>query len=190
MVRNIAVKGMFAALTLSGALLAAPAAFAQDEQPDNDLPICTEAQKESIQSQVAGLLGISVEELEAAREAHTPIQELVEAAGLDPEDFREQVKAIKEAEGCRRPGRAAGALLRNEEALTAVAELFGMTAEDLNAEIMSGRNVREIAQEQGISMEELREVLSQFRPADGEGRGPRGEHPGARPGGPGEAPEA
>ena len=50
-----------------------------------------------VQQTLAGILGISVEELEAAREDGTKLPELIEELGLDAEEVKAEMQAAREA---------------------------------------------------------------------------------------------
>jgi predicted lipoprotein len=114
---------------------------------------------------IANLLGISVEELEAAKEARTPLNELAESAGLDAEAFKTAMDAIRDdildlavADGVlseeeatqirernERDGAVAGwtETYENEYAM-AVANLLGISVEELDAAKEAGTRLRAI----------------------------------------------
>ncbi|MBN2556931.1 MAG: hypothetical protein JXA97_13415, partial [Anaerolineales bacterium] len=86
----------------------------------------------------AELLGMTVEELQAALESGLTIRQLAEEAGITLEDVRPRLAN------------------RLEQA----AELLGMTVEELQAALESGLTIRHLAEEAGITLEDVRPRLA------------------------------
>ncbi len=141
-----------------------------------------------VEAAVADILGMSVEDLQAAKEAGTRLPELLEAAGLTPEEFRaaldeatpgivaqaledgaitqEQADFILE-NGLRRPRgsrgpRLATALRPYVEA--AVADILGMSVEELQAAKEAGTRLPELLEAAGLTPEEFKAALEEATP--------------------------
>lgn len=173
---------------------------------------------------VAELLGVSVEELEQAKEDRT-IGDLVEASGLTMEEFKEATQAIKadalqaavdeglitaeQAEnlqnregkrGRRGGGNGVGNLIDREEAMQTVADILGISIEELEEARAEGTRLPELIEELGLDEEAVKAELQAAKEAavqqavedgtitqeqadrflNGEGRGGRGEGRGER----------
>lgn len=110
-------------------------------------------------ARIAGLLGMSVEELRAALDEGRTLLDLARERGIDPAELR---------------GRLGHRL--SDEKLAPLAERLGLTVEELRAELEGGKTLAEIAQERGVSLEELRDLLPhRGGPGRWHGRGP-GRH--------------
>lgn len=171
---------------------------AEGQVPENGLGLSEEARTflmDSVKAVTAETLGVSVEELEAAdREGRA---ELLEAAGLTPEDIQAAVEAawpsiVAEAEdnglitaeqatillengpriggprgrrggpGGGRGGNGFGAgFLPPETRQEIVATSLGITVEALEAYHADGLDIREIAEELGLEMSDVREAVQE-----------------------------
>ena len=180
----------FAVAALAG-LLVAGVAFAQDDTP----PFGDRGPKERnselhsyMTEAVAEALGITVEELEASKEAGENIRDLAEAQGLSDEELstlmqearaaaldaalgdgvitQEEYDAI-EARGFGRGGKhgSEGNSELRSYMSEAIAEALGMTVEELEASKEAGENFRDIVEAQGLSDEELSTLMQEARSA-------------------------
>lgn len=144
---------VIAALALS--VSASAVVSAQDDTVD---PVCTDP--EARLALIAEALDMTVEELEAAREEGITIRDLVEEQGIDLREILPD---------CPRPDREA---LRAER-LTALAEAFGITVEELQDQLDAGVTIAQLAEQYGVELEDLR--------PDGAGRPPFGQGEGQPP---------
>ena len=127
--------------------------------------------REYIHAAVAAELGMSVEELEAAIEAGQKPHEIAEEQGIDEEAFRAMMEtAFQNALGT---ALADGAITQEEyDAIQErgfrgpggrghgkgkIAELLGLTQEELQARLDAGESIEEIAEELGVELPERRE---------------------------------
>lgn len=136
-----------------------------------------------VQAAIAGILGMSVEEFQDAREEGERLEALIEAAGLTPEEFRaemeaalpeiveqaladgviddEQAAAILE-NGLPGPRRGFGPF--NPYLLEATAEFLDMSVEDLQAALDSGTSISELLEEAGKTHLDLRMAIDAATP--------------------------
>ncbi len=175
------IGGMFIVLLALAALIGSSLTFAQDETPtEPDTPTVEEptveepsftpngigprgnfghrgAQlftSEERDAALADALGITVEELTAAREtAHANlIQQAVDAGEIT----QEQADAILSGEGLR----SVMQNIFNKEAIeTAVADALGMTTAELEAARAEGKRLNEIAAEQGVELSDVQAAV-------------------------------
>lgn len=140
-----------------------------------------------VEEATAGILGITVEELQAAHEDGTRLAELIEAAGLKPETFKQAMEAalpdvvaqaledgaitVDQANfilenGLRRPGRQPrrGFGPLNPFVIEASAEILGMDVEDLQAALQDGMPIEDILDEAGFTVLEYRMALDEATP--------------------------
>jgi len=147
------------------------------------------------QASVAEILGLTVEELQAARDAGQRLDQIVETQGLTMEEFQAAMQAAKIAQinqavadgeltqeqadamieriengdGPGRGGRGNGPKHRGPQAGgergergergAVVAEVLGMTAEELQAAREAGQKLNEIVEAQGLTMEEFQAAM-------------------------------
>ncbi len=139
---------------------------------------------EAVVEAIANALGITVEEVEAAKEEGTQLSELAESLGVDIADVEAAIQEVKEeavnqaledgtiteeqaerilsGEG-RRGGKGGrgngGGLLReiiDQDAMnTAVADALGITVEELDAAKEEGTRLSELAEELGVDIAEV-----------------------------------
>ncbi len=156
------------------------------ERPERPSDEEREAVKAFISDQVkpavAELLGVTVEEVEAAKEDRT-ISELVEAAGLTDEEFRESMQAIKAealdaavAEGLltaeqaealanrqgkrgNRSGNSLRGIIDQEAAMATTADILGISVEELEQAREDGVRLPELVEELGLDIEEVKAEL-------------------------------
>lgn len=133
---------------------------------------------EAMQEAIADALGISVEELEAAREDHIRLPELAESLGVDMADVEAaiqaaQIEAINQAvaNGDLTQEQADDILanmeLRSvmrdifgrEEAAAAVAAALGISVEELETAHEDGTRLPELAEELGVDLTDVREAV-------------------------------
>lgn len=145
-----------------------------------------EAMKSEHQSLQAQILGITVEELQAKIESGLHIPEIAAELGISMEDVRAKMREQAEQKMRERLGQLVddGKITeeqaqkrlenikrkaenidktdpekmraRNDERLQKGAELLGITPEELKARLEKGKTMREIAEEQGIDLSELK----------------------------------
>ncbi|MCI0393307.1 MAG: hypothetical protein L0332_33590 [Chloroflexi bacterium] len=140
---------------------------------------------EAMKATLAGALGLTVEELEAARAEGQGLVEIAEAQGVERAEVQAtmeaaRAEAIQEAAGeglisdeqaeCllglewpQRRDHFGGGLLREiidpEAMQAALAEALGLTVEELEAARAEGKTVADIAEEQGVEPAEVREAM-------------------------------
>ena len=135
----------------------------------------------------ADILGLTVEEFEAARQAGTRMPELIEAAGLSVEEFQAAMEAAlpeilenavnDEAinqdqadfilenglrHGRRRNRLGSGPL--NPYVKTAVAETLGLSVEELDAAQEGGLRLPDLLEEAGLTEEEFKTAMQEAWP--------------------------
>lgn len=139
--------------------------------------------QDEMKAVVADALGITVEELDAAKEAGTRLSELAEAQGVEVETVKAAVQAYRETavadaieagiiteeqgeqllnhEGKRRGKRAGrfGGLVDRADVQTAVADALGISVEDLQAAKEAGTSIEDLAAENGVEMETIQEAV-------------------------------
>ena len=144
--------------------------------------------REAVQAVVADTLGISVEELQAAKEDGVGLQQLAEAQGVALEDIRAAVEAYKveavqdaldnelitadQAEWLlnhdgrlnrRQIRRGAMNLMRiiidPEVMKETAADALGITVEQLEAARQDGTTMAQLAEEQGVEIETVQEAM-------------------------------
>jgi coenzyme F420-reducing hydrogenase delta subunit len=133
---------------------------------------------------VAGALGITVDELDAAREAGTPMPELIDELGLDQETVRQEIQSAveaaveqavtdgtlteEEAEAFLNPpappqrgqGEGPGELLDGIVDLDEiVAGVLGITVDELDAAREAGTPMPELIDELGLDQETVRQEI-------------------------------
>ena len=72
------------------------------------------------------------------------------------------------------PGGPGGRQPLSSEAIDAVAQALGMTSEDVNAALQSGKTFEGLAQEAGVDVQVVRDAIKAFMPVADGGRGMRG----------------
>ena len=130
----------------------------------------------------AEILGLTVAELEAAREAGSSMEELLEDAGLTAEEFRALMATAREesvAEAIdsglitqeeadafaerQENGRGQRGNRNNGQNSEAVAEILGLTAEELEAAREDGITLDELIEDAGLTEDEFREAIGAAR---------------------------
>ena len=112
---------------------------------------------------VAGILGISVEEYDAAVEQarEQVIGEALDEGWLTEEQAERMQERFEEGPGRRGMGGGfmkppKGFMGRGDTALIGVAaEKLDMSVEDLHAQLIDGRSIAEVAEEQGVETQEI-----------------------------------
>lgn len=145
----------------------------------------------TIDEVIAGALGITVEELDAARAEGQSVADLAEELGVDIADVNAAVQAAKEEAlaaavengditqaqadrllaGGGRGGRLFGGLevrgshgfLTPEAQEAAIAEALGMTVDELEAARTEGQSLAEIAAAQDVDMADVRDAVEAAR---------------------------
>ncbi len=138
--------------------------------------------REAMTEAIAGALGITVEELEAAQEEGTKLPELAESLGVEMETVEAAKTAVRidgieqaVADGDLTQEQADSMLEQMElrdvahdildrDAMTAVvADVLGMTVAELEAAQEEGTKLPELAEEAGVEMSAVREAMSQAK---------------------------
>ncbi len=139
-----------------------------------------------VEAAIAEILGISVEEFQAAREEGTRLPELIEAAGLTAEEFQaaletampdvlaeavaDEVITQDEADAILERGlRPFGRVHRGFGPLgpylkEASAEILGLSVEELDAAKAEGTSMTELLEEAGLSGEEFQAEMEASLP--------------------------
>ena len=171
----VKIGGVFLVLAALAALLGATMTFAQDDAPAApDVP--AEAgppgpgpkgnrghgpgrffDKEAYDQALADALGISVEDLLAARE--TAKATLVQQAVAEGKLTQAQADAILSGEGLR----SLGPIVDKEAMQTAVANALGVSVDELEAMKAEGKRLPQIAEELGVEMSAVREAVQAAR---------------------------
>ena len=142
--------------------------------------------KDEMKAVVADALGLTVEELDAAKEAGTKLPELAEAQGVEVEDVKAVVQAYRETavadainagiiteeqgeqllghEGRRggkhgRRGGRFGGIVDRDVVQATVADTLGITVEELEAAKEAGTSIEDLAAENGVDVETIREAV-------------------------------
>lgn len=145
--------------------------------------------RDAAKAVVADALGLTVEDLEAAKEAGTRLPELAEAQGVELQAVKDAVQAYRETavaeaiaagtiteeqgeqllshEGRRghrggkygHGGGRLGGLIDREVVATAIADTLGISVEDLRAAKEAGTSMEELAAENGVSVEDIRAAV-------------------------------
>jgi len=124
---------------------------------------------EQVREAVASKLGVTVDELVDAREGAR--QEVVEQAVADGEITQEQADRMLSDEHLERPARGpfghrmGWGCADNEAHQAALAKVLGLTVEELETELAEGNTVRDLVDEQGIDMDEVRDALQEAQEA-------------------------
>ncbi len=110
--------------------------------------------KEAYDAALAGVLGITVDELTAARASarETLLQQAVDEGTLT----QEQADAIISGEALRS---IMGDIFNTDMMKTAVADALGLTVEELDAAQADGKRLPEIAAEQGVELSAVQEAV-------------------------------
>lgn len=138
-----------------------------------------------VEEAIADILGISVEELQAAHEDGVPMETLIEEAGLTPEEFRaaldeatpgiveqalndgaiteEQANFILE-HGLHRPKGRRGLGPMAPYLLEATADALDMDPEELKAALQSGTTMNELLADAGMTHLDLRMAIDAATP--------------------------
>lgn len=199
--------GTVMAAALIGVLAFSAVSFAQEGQP----PTAPQAQqngsgffqgrggpggpggrnvhnREEHKADVAAILGLTVEELDAALANGQTVQQIAEALGIDLQaamqarkiaDIQAKVAAgeltqeeadaiiarIQSGEGPRGPRG-----LRGGPGAEAMAQALGMTGEELRAALESGQTLEEIAAARGVDLEAVKAQLQAQRLAEAQAR--------------------
>ncbi|MEM7027977.1 MAG: hypothetical protein AAF629_00185 [Chloroflexota bacterium] len=139
-----------------------------------------------VKAAMAEVLGVSVEELEAAKEEGQSIRDLAEANEVDRETLQaakkdvmteilaqavadevitqEQADQFAERAGRgfggkgKRGGKGFGNIIDREEMKSAVAEALGLSVEELEAAKEAGQSIRDLAEAQGIELSDIQEA--------------------------------
>ncbi len=171
----VKIGGVFLVLAALAALLGATMTFAQeDTQAAPGAPAEDGApgfgpkgnrgrgpgrffDKEAYDQALADALGISVEDLLAARE--TAKATLVQQAVAEGKLTQEQADAILSGEGLR----SLGPIVDKEVIQTAVANALGISVDELEAIRAEGKSLPQIAEELGVEMSAVQEAVQAAR---------------------------
>lgn len=175
------VGGILIVLVALAALIGASMTFAQDDTPEDtpvpeteDVPVVPGSgmgmmgmahgrmqgmpgshffDQEAYDAALADELGITVEELDAARQAakETVLQQLV----ADGTITQAQADAILSGEGLR----SIGPLMLHEEMQAVIADALGITVAELEAAHAEGKRLPELAAELGVALEDVRTAV-------------------------------
>ena len=143
--------------------------------------------RDEMKAAIADALGVTVDELEAAKEDGTKLRELAEAQGVDMETIQEAIQAYRETAvadaiaagtiteeqgeqllshdgkcGEKKQGRRGGRLGRfvdRETVAAAVADTLGISVEELQAAKEAGTSMEELAAENGVELEDIRTAI-------------------------------
>jgi|GEM_PF-778750 len=145
-------SGMIGLIALGGVAAAAPAAFAQDATDTTEQTTREERRAarhaERLQS-LADEFGMTVEELQAARDAGQSLLEIAEAQGVDLDALRAERQAERQAE---REARQAEREAARAESQANLAGLLGVSVDELQASREAGDSVADIANAQGVDV--------------------------------------
>ena len=130
----------------------------------------------------AEILGLTVAELEEAREAGTTMEELLEDAGLTGDEFRELMATAREESVTeaidsglitqeeadafaerQENGRGDRDNRGNGQNSDAVAEILGLTVEELEAAREDGTTIEELVEAAGLTEDEFRDAIGAAR---------------------------
>lgn len=117
---------------------------------------------------VAGALGMTVEELEAAFAEGQTLPGIAEAQGVDLADVQAAMETARREhlEAMIEEAPPAGwMLLYHDEMAQATADALNLTVEELEAARAEGQTLVEIAQAQGLELDEVHEALEAVREA-------------------------
>jgi uncharacterized protein (DUF433 family) len=155
------------------------------QQDDTDRPQIIDP--EAVKAAIADTLGISVEELEAAREEGTKLPELAEELGVDMADVEAAIQAVRAeaidqalADGLitaeqaerlltqdGRPGPGGGRrgpqIFDREAMEAAAADALGISVEELQAAREEGATIPELAEELGVDMADVQAAVQAAR---------------------------
>ena len=124
---------------------------------------------EQVREAVASKLGVTMDELAAARQEAR--QEVIEQAVADGEITQEQADRLLIGEHLEWPGRGSfdrrmGWGCADEDTQhAALAEALGMTVEELEAELAEGKTLRDLVDELGVDMDDVWDALQEARDA-------------------------
>ena len=151
---KIGVLGLAAAGLGAAALFGTGAVFAQDETPDAPPdrpaePLRGSAYKDAYDQALAAELGVSVDDLLAARETakDAALDIMVENGDLT----QDEADAIRD--------RAVLQAMLKDERDSILADALGISADELEAARAEGKTIREIAEEQGIDLADLQATI-------------------------------
>lgn len=161
----VKIGGVFLVLAALAALLGATMTFAQDETPTTPAEEAAPGvgakgpardrlfDKEAYDQALADALGISVDDLLAARETAkaTLIQQAVDEGKLT----QEQADAILNGEGLR----SLGPIMTRDDANAAIAGALGISVDELEAMKAEGKRLPQIAEELGVEMSAVEDAL-------------------------------
>jgi uncharacterized protein YidB (DUF937 family) len=121
-------------------------------------------------SAAAEVLGITADELSAALEEGTTLDELAETAGVDVQDvldaIREAMPAPKDAPGQGGPGQDGSKDLKlTDDALEAAAAALGITVDELSAALEEGTTLEELAETAGVDIDDVMDAIREAMPA-------------------------
>ncbi len=171
----VKIGGVFLVLAALAALLGATMTFAQDDAPVapdvSDVPAEADGSgfgpkgnhrghgthrffdKEAYNEALADALGVSVEDLLAARE--TAKATLIQQAVAEGELTQEQADAILSGEGLR----SLGPIVDKAAMQATIAGALGLSVEELEAMKAEGKRLPQIAEEQGVEMSAVQEAV-------------------------------
>jgi len=107
---------------------------------------------------IADLLGMTPEEVTTAiQEDGKTLQELADAAGVDMQDIKDALPGKRGGSPEDRGARLDG------EALDVVADLLGMSADEVTDALEDGQTLQELADDAGVDMQDIKDALSGLR---------------------------
>lgn len=144
-------------VTVIGGLAVAGMAYAQDESPPGLNFLTTLAEK----------LGVSEDTMcSAVKETQLEgVNKRLEEGAIDEDQAAEMKAEIEESDCGIKPGRGPHPPVDQEE----LADFLGVTVDELEQAREDGKTLKDLAEENGISEDELKEFMQENAPA-----GPRG----------------
>ena len=110
---------------------------------------------------VADLLGMTADEVTTAlQEDGVTLEDLADEAGVDIEDIKDAVREYRGEPSGDRASRFDG------ESLAVVADLLGMSEDEVTAAFEDGQTLQDLADEAGVDIEEIKDALGELRNAD------------------------
>ena len=153
--------GVLVALLLAG-VVGVSTVYAQEPDPEPPIPFGPGGVGHGLLGRIGGglwtafdaaaeALGLEPGELFSELHEGQKLAEIAEEQGVELDELREAVSAARG--GDRDPW----------STFDTVAEALGLTPEELFAELHEGKNLSEIAEEQGVELEEVREAVNAAR---------------------------
>jgi uncharacterized protein YidB (DUF937 family) len=122
-------------------------------------------------------LGMSADDLKAQVDAGADVRDIAKAKGISPRDLFQAIRGVlgeppQQAQGTKGHHRHHEQM--DSTIVDAVAGKLGMKAEDLTAALQSGKGLKEIASDHGVSeadlVQTLQQAFQQLQPYDAKGQ--------------------